>query len=512
MRWTPRLALLTLCWIVLLPAVRGEEVKPLRVGIIGLDTSHVEAFTRILNNPKSQGDLTGIRVVAAYPGGSADLPKLSTGRIPGFTKTLKETYKVEIVDSIEALLPRVDVVLLESVDGRPHLEQVKPVIKAGKPVFIDKPCAGSLADVIQIFDLAREYKVPCFSSSSLRYYTSITALRDNPKLGSVQGCLTYYPCELIQPQFPDLFWYGVHGVEALYAVMGTGCESVTRTHTKDTDMVTGVWKDGRVGSFRGLRGKTRVTGIVAFGTAGVVNESPLKGSYEPLLVEICKFFRTGKPPVSAEETIELFAFMEAAHESSRLGGVPVKLANVLAKAREEIAQEAVRIAACGLAGIVFRLSRKRLAELISHHQREEPIDVATDSPNLPGRDAGRSRQHHHCRDQVLGQGPGRQRHHPRGRGRHPWPRQRSHQWLCRTQGSPGRRPDRPRYPHLRRADQASPDQGQEHPQDVPGRPQGPGRQGHRRHLDRHPQPLAQPDDHLGLPGRSGRLRREAVQP
>jgi len=322
-----------------LPPAPGEEVKPLRAGIIGLDTSHVVAFTKLLNDPKAKGELAGLRVVAAFPGGSPDLPKLSTGRIPGFTKTLKETYGVEIVDSIDALLPKVDVVLLESVDGRPHLEQVKPVLKAGKPVFIDKPCAGSLADVIQIFELAREHKVPCFSTSSLRYYQTITALRDNPKLGDVQGCLTYGPCELIQPQFPDLFWYGIHGVEALYAVMGPGCESVARIHTKDTDLVTGVWKDGRVGSFRGLRPPSKTEyGVVAFGTKGVVNEK-VQGSYEPMLVEIGKFFRGGKPPVSAEETIEIFAFMEAAHESSRHGGAPVKLAHVLARAREEIARK-----------------------------------------------------------------------------------------------------------------------------------------------------------------------------
>ncbi len=339
MRWTLRLAPLALLCI-LLPASPGEEAKPLRAGIIGLDTSHVVAFTSILNGPKTKSpELAGIRVVAAFPGGSTDLPKLSTGRIPGFTQTLKEKYGVEIVDSIEALLPKVDVVLLESVDGRPHLEQVKPVLKAGKPVFIDKPVAGSLADTLQIYELAQQYKVPCFSSSSVRFYPSITALRNNPKLGAVQGCLTFYPCELIQPQFPDLFWYGIHGVEALYAVMGTGCESVTRAHTSDTDLVTGIWKDGRIASFRGLRGKTRsVNGVVAFGTAGLVTESPLKGSYEPLLIEIGKFFRSGKPPVSAEETIELFAFMEAAHESSRLGGAPVKLADVLRKAREENAR------------------------------------------------------------------------------------------------------------------------------------------------------------------------------
>jgi len=319
---------------------RADEPKVLRAGIIGLDTSHVTAFTQVLNNPAVKGDLAGIRIVAAFPGGSPDLPA-SRDRVAGFTKTLKDKYKVEIVDSIEALLPKVDVVLLESVDGRPHLEQVKPVLKAGKPVFIDKPVAGSLADAIQIFDLARENKVPCFSSSSLRFDPTVMGVSKDPKVGEVLGCFTYGPCELQKPQLPDLFWYGVHGIEALFTVMGPGCESVTRVHTEDTDLVTGVWKDGRVGTYRGLRVDKKGFngfGLVAFGRKGVVSEKVGAG-YEPLLLEMARFFRTGKPPVTAEETIELFAFMEAADESKRRGGTPVKIADVIAKAREEISRK-----------------------------------------------------------------------------------------------------------------------------------------------------------------------------
>jgi hypothetical protein len=318
-------------------AVADEPAKPLRAGIIGLDTSHVVAFTQLLNNPKAEGDLAGVRVVAAFPGGSQDLPA-SRDRIAGFTATLKDKHGVEIVDSIDELLKRVDVVLLESVDGRPHLEQVKPVIKAKKPVFIDKPAAGSLADVLRIYDLAKANNVPVFSSSSLRFAAEIAALRDNAKIGDVIGCAVHAPCDL-EEHHPDLFWYGVHGVENLYAVMGTGCESVSRVKTKDTDLVTGTWKGGRVGTFRGLRGgQKKEYGMVVYGTKGI-EATKVSADYKPLVVEICKFFKTGKPPVSAEETIELFAFMEAADESKRKDGAPVTTESVLAKAREQIAKE-----------------------------------------------------------------------------------------------------------------------------------------------------------------------------
>lgn len=311
---------------------RGAVEPPpaLKVGIIGLDTSHATAFTQLLNAPKPKPETAGVRIVAAFPGGSADIPS-SRDRVEGYTRTLREKHGVEIVDSIDVLLSKVDCVLLESVDGRPHLEQARPVFRARKPVFIDKPLAGSLADAIAIFDLARETGTPCFSSSSLRFSPGILSLRNSPKLGEIVGCDTYGPCEL-EPHHPDLFWYGVHGVESLFTIMGTGCESVARTHTEETDLAVGVWKGGRIGAFRGNRKAPYKFGGTAFGTKGIAPVGDYAG-YEPLVVEIVKFFRTGKPPISAEETVEIFAFMEAADESKRQGGRPVAIADVISKAR-----------------------------------------------------------------------------------------------------------------------------------------------------------------------------------
>ena len=315
-----------------LPSAQAQEKRPIKIGIIGLDTSHVPAFTGLFNDPKNEGDLAGFKVVAGFPGGSKDV-KASYSRVEMFTKQIQEKYGVEIVDSIDDLVKKVDVVLIESVDGRPHLEQAIPVLKAGKKVFIDKPIAGSLADVLMIFELAKMYKTPVFSSSSLRYATNIRAAKADPKLGKVLGCISYSPCE-IEPHHPDLYWYGVHGVETLYTIMGTGCKSVSRTHTKDTDTVTGVWADGRVGTYRGLRGGKADYGTVVFGAKGIVNTTGYVGGYKPLVVEIAKFFRSGAAPVSAEETIELFAFMEAADESKRQGGGPVTIESVMQKASD----------------------------------------------------------------------------------------------------------------------------------------------------------------------------------
>jgi predicted dehydrogenase len=311
--------------------------KELRAGIIGLDTSHSVAFAKILNDADAKEDVAGCRVVAAYPKGSPDIPS-STSRVPGYTKELQD-LGVEIVDSIEALVEKVDVVLLETNDGRPHLEQILPALKGGKPVFVDKPIAGTLTDAVAIFEAARKYKVPVFSASSLRFAEGAQALR-NGKIGDVKGCDAYSPCAL-EATHPDLFWYGIHGVETLFTVMGPGCESVVRVTTPGVDLATGVWGGGRVGTFRGIReeqgGGKADYGGTAFGTKGIAAVGPY-GGYRPLVVEIVSFFRTGKPPVSEQETLEIYAFMEAADESKRQGGAPVRIETVLKKARAAAAE------------------------------------------------------------------------------------------------------------------------------------------------------------------------------
>ncbi len=304
----------------------ASAADDLRIGMIGLDTSHVTAFTALLNDPKNPNHVAGAKVIAAFKGGSPDIES-SWSRVDGYTLELREKYGVTIYDNIGEMCKHVDAVMLESVDGRPHLEQAKPVIKARKPLYIDKPMAGSLKDVIEIFRLAKEASVPVFSSSSLRYGKTTQAVR-NGSVGKVLRAETWSPCHLEKTHL-DLFWYGIHGVESLFTVMGAGCETVKRGTTGDGRIeVTGTWDGGRVGVFRE---DPKGYGGIAKGEKG---ESPV-GSYDgyhPLVAEVVKFFQTKIAPVRPEQTIELFAFMEADDESKRLGGAEVKIADVLKRA------------------------------------------------------------------------------------------------------------------------------------------------------------------------------------
>lgn len=302
--------------------------KSVAVGMIGLDTSHSPAYTRLINIPDEQRpELSGFQVVAAYPYGSRKIES-SYSRIPKYTKEVQE-MGVEVVDSIDELLVRVDVVLLLTNDGHPRLEQALQVMQAGKPMFIDKPIAASLQDTVAIFEAATQYNTPVFSSSTRRYITEAQAIRNENKIGKVIGADTYSPATL-EASHPDLFWYGVHGVEMLFTVMGGGCISVTRFKTSDTDIAVGVWGEDRLGTFRGIRRGRAGFGGTAYGTKKILALDSYEG-YGPLITDVLEFFRMGIPPVDVNETLEIYAFMEAADESKRRGGTAVTLNEVLSK-------------------------------------------------------------------------------------------------------------------------------------------------------------------------------------
>lgn len=309
--------------------LQNSKVKT--IGIIGLDTSHVTAFTKEFHRePSSDPALSGFRVVAAYPQGSSDIES-SASRIPRYTAEIK-SLGVDVVDSIDELLKRVDCVLLETNDGRLHLPQALEVFRAGKPVFIDKPTGSNLAEVVAIYRAAAHFGVPMFSSSSLRYSAGAQEIR-NGKVGRVLGCDSFSPCSF-EPTHVELFWYGIHGVESLFTCMGVGCESVRHHSTDKYELAIGTWNDDRVGTFRGIRdGKTGYGGT-AFGSKGVSEIGPY-GGYAPLVLEIAKFFRSGEPPIDPKETIELYAFMQAAQESKANGGAAVRISEVLKQAERD---------------------------------------------------------------------------------------------------------------------------------------------------------------------------------
>ncbi len=292
----------------------------IRIGIIGTDTSHVPAFTKMLNDASDPAHIAGARIVAAFKGGSADIESSHT-RVDKFAEEIHTKWGVEIVPDIATLCTKVDAVLIESVDGRAHLGYAKQVFQAKKPLFIDKPLASTLADVREIARLGREAGVPWFSSSSLRW----SEITETMKFADALGVDTWGPGPFEEHHQLELAWYAIHPIEVLFTLMGTGCEEVTRMAGATADVITCRWKDGRLGTVRALRPYGPYGAVVYRKDGAVQSPAKPKSGYETLLQQIVRFFQTGKVPVPNDETLEIYAFMDAAQRSKEAGGKPIRL-------------------------------------------------------------------------------------------------------------------------------------------------------------------------------------------
>jgi hypothetical protein len=295
------------------------SAQDLRLGIIGTDTSHAVAFTKTLNDPANPSPVRGARVVAAFKGGSSDIEE-SANRVDKYAAELHDKWNVKFVDSIAALCPLVDGLLLESVDGRPHLPQFREAVQCGKPVFIDKPLAATLAGARAISALAAQSHVPWFSASSLRY-SAIESMKSPDAIGAI----VWGPGPLEPHHALDLTWYGIHAIEMLYTLFGPGCVEVSRMKSADEDVITARWRDGKLGTVH-LQRPYGKFGAVVFRKGDKLNAMPeMEFSYVPLVRAIVTFMQTKEPPVPNEVTLEMFAFMDAAERSEAAGGKAVAL-------------------------------------------------------------------------------------------------------------------------------------------------------------------------------------------
>jgi predicted dehydrogenase len=300
--------------------------REFKLGIVGLDTSHVRVFGEAFNNPGSANALKGARVVAAWPGGSPDL-EASIGTVPFYTSELRDKFGVRILDSIEAVVAESDGILLTSLDGRVHRVQFERIAPSGKPVFIDKPFATNSADARAIFATARRNNVRMFTSSSLRFAEAVTRVVTPATRAAITGADFCGPVAL-EPTNPGLFWYGIHPVEMLYTALGRGCRSVRCVSNATHDLATGVWGDGRIGTIRGNRTDNNdYYGLVHFAknSAAVNVQAPAKWFFTSLAEAILAFMKGGPIPVEPEETLEIIRFIEAANESGANGGREVLL-------------------------------------------------------------------------------------------------------------------------------------------------------------------------------------------
>lgn len=299
-------------------------MSELRISMVGIDTSHCDGIVRHFNDPEDAHHIPGFRITKAFPGGNPEF-SMSRNRIDGFVENLKESHGIPMVDSLDAAAEDVDALIVTSVDGRQHLEQIKTLVKAGKPIFVDKPFACSSSDARAMVDLCRENSVALMSCSSLRY--AANAMEKKAEPSDILMCETFGPMAILE-DFPPYYWYGIHSAEMLYVHMGRGCRSVRSLHEDRVDIMAGRWEDGRVGVVKGMRQE----GHKPFGRTLYLKESidhveaEFSDASAVMLEHAAQMFKTGEEPIDNDETVEIAAFLEAAEKSYAAGGSEVQLA------------------------------------------------------------------------------------------------------------------------------------------------------------------------------------------
>ena len=303
---------------------------PLTIGLIGLDTSHVPSFTKIFNDPSYEFHIPGAKVTHGFPGASADF-EASISRVDKFTEQLKTEFGVTILDSPEAVAKEVDIIFITAVDGRSHLKFFEKVVSFGKPVFIDKPFAGTLEDAQAIAKLAADNNVPVATCSSLRYSDKLTdALNDANADDPITAVSAFGPMSTHE-QLPGLLWYGVHAVEMIIRTMGPGCDTIRTVTNEDHDVVTAQWADGRVVIYHGMRNGHSRFGLLIHRKSDVqfVDASAFDVPwYYSMLSDIIPAFAKKQSPIPMEDSLAVMSFIDAANRSRLENGKAMTVAPV----------------------------------------------------------------------------------------------------------------------------------------------------------------------------------------
>lgn len=286
----------------------------IKVGVIGLDTSHSIEFIRVMQAPDyPEADrVTGMKAVTCL---RFETPYQNKEGLDQRQKQL-EAWGVKVTESFDEAAAGCDAYLLEINDGSYHLDYFRRLAGLGKPVFLDKPLAGSLDDGREILRLAGRHKTRVWSSSALPFSPALAEALEPfaaIRLAHVYGALGKAPAG------DSLIWYGVHTFETLQRIMGPGAKSVTAHESASETVAIVDYGEGRQGLVECVAG-CYVYGGRAHGSDKKegkmrVKSFVLPAAYPPLVRAIAAFFAGGPAPVPLETTFEGLAMMAAARQS-----------------------------------------------------------------------------------------------------------------------------------------------------------------------------------------------------
>ena len=295
-------------------APAGSPQRTLRLGSIGVDSSHLPEFTKRIAALHEKGE-TPCRVTGFWAGGEPDMP---AEQVEAWVEDAR-THGAEAYDDTEAMLDNVDGVLVLAVAGHKHLALAEPALRRGLPTYIDKPLACDASEAKRIEALVEQYGSPCYSASSLRFANEPKAI-DPAALGELKAIDAFGPGEL-HPLMPGVLFYGVHTIEMVDAIWGPGVEAVSAEHRDDRDLVRLAYRDGRFASLRLERAGAYDFGATVHGEKDIESfRVDFSSVYDRLVEGMARFFETHEPPVTLDRIVENVAVMAAANASMQRGG------------------------------------------------------------------------------------------------------------------------------------------------------------------------------------------------
>lgn len=276
------------------------------IAMVGVNTYHAEAYTRIFNG--GGGDeprITNARITHVWAGDHPDrLAELEQMLGPYDHKT----------ESLDDLIGVVDGVLVidDTGLGARHAELAKPFIAAGMPVFVDKPMTIDFEDTIQLFDLAEKHNAPIFSSSALRFPVEL-----DPDAIAVLGNIS----SIVSVGTGEWFNYGVHAVEVMGTVTADTPASVHRHALPEKDVAVVTYESGLVGVVMTLRDAQYIFEVTVYGEHGAYSSriDDGMGFYTNQMKEFVEMIETRTPPVTRAETLNVLSILHAGNRSAGEG-------------------------------------------------------------------------------------------------------------------------------------------------------------------------------------------------
>jgi virulence factor len=279
-----------------------EELLVTRLALLGVNTSHADAFARIFNGTETDDPLIDDATITTIWGNDlARIDELATRhRIAN-----RVTHPSDIIGNVDAVL-----VVDDTNGGALHAELAKPFLEAGIPVFVDKPMTTSYADAVELFEIAARTGAPLLSCSSLRFAVELEpARRELAKIGNLSSIISVGP--------GDWFYYGVHAVELLGAIAGTGATSIHRHIFPERDIAVIGYENGPTAVVETLRDASYVFELTAYGEDGHVAFEVVDstGFYTNTMREVVRMSETGISPLTPDQTLEVLAILHAGTRS-----------------------------------------------------------------------------------------------------------------------------------------------------------------------------------------------------